>query len=528
MLGLSYYACARLGLHFTVPGTGISVFWASNALTLGALLRAPANWWLHLALGSWLGDFAAELSASDIADSSVFAAFNATQTLACAWVLRRYGIDSVTNPRHYLIFLVCYVGLVAPLGATLAMLYVPPPPSEFWLTWRSWWLGDGLYAMTLTPLILAWNRCESRLRSRPWEAVLLTVTLAAAYTFDSRLAFTSEATLFNVSLPPLLWAALRFGVVGAAAAATLLTVAAGLAAVAHGDAGSGASSADLLQVQMWLFGDATSSLFLAIVAENWRRAQGERDRALGQTSKALAVAERANLAKSKFLAAASHDLRQPYQAMALFRDILAAQLTDAPYRKALGGLSTAMAAGQELLDTLLHISALEAGTTTPKMTPTRLDELLASQVEEFRDVAAERGLSLRFVPCSVAISSDPVLLGRMIRNLLTNALKYTKEGRILLGCRRTGDSIRIEVWDTGPGIASNKQAEIWDEFVQLDNPTRDRSRGLGLGLSIVARTGQLLGHSVGLRSWPGKGSVFFLMCRICAPAPPLTHRIPMG
>ncbi|HTH18220.1 MAG TPA: ATP-binding protein, partial [Magnetospirillum sp.] len=483
-------------------------------LTLGALLRARTQWWPHLVVGSWLGDFAAELSMSGVADSLVFAALNAAQTLMCAIILRWYQVYPVTNPRHYLVFIVCYVGLVAPVGATLAILYLPPLAGEFWPAWRSWWLGDGLYVMTLTPLVLAWNRCESpKLRDRSWEVALVVGALTAAYAFDSRLAFTGETMLFNVSLPPLLWVALRFGVVWAAAATTMLTAAAGLATLVQGSAVSGMASDHLLRVQMLLFGDAASSLFLAIVAENWRRAQRERDRAFGQTSQALDAAERANLAKSRFLAAASHDLRQPYQAMALFRDILVMQLTEAPYQKALDGLSTAMAAGQELLDTLLHISALEAGTTTPNIAPIQLNEILAGQVEEFRDVAAGQGLSLRYVPCTATIHSDPVLLGRMIRNLLTNALKYTKEGRILLGCRREGDSIRVEVWDTGPGVPPEKQAEIWDEFVQLDNPNRDRSRGLGLGLSIVARTGQLLGHPVGLRSWLGKGSVFFVTCR---------------
>ena len=135
---------------------------------------------------------------------------------------------------------------------------------------------------------------------------------------------------------------------------------------------------------------------------------------------------------------------------------------------------------------------------------------------EFVEQAKKKGLRLSFVPCSAMVATDSVLFLRMIRNLMTNALKYTTKGLILLGVRRLhGGIVRVEVWDTGPGIPADKEAEIWDEFTQLHNAEQDRSKGLGLGLAIVAKTGHLLDHTVSMRSWPGRGSVFRIELQSC-------------
>lgn len=222
-----------------------------------------------------------------------------------------------------------------------------------------------------------------------------------------------------------------------------------------------------------------------------------------------AAAERANIAKSKFLAAASHDLRQPFQAMALYAAILDDKIVDPALRKVMAGLQSAMEAGQELLDALLQISTLEAGTVKPRFEAVQAAEVIGALLPEYGAQAEEKGLHLGYVPCSSWLLTDPILLRRMVRNLLDNSIKYTASGRILLGARRLADGgISLEVWDTGCGIPPQDLQDIWEEFTQLHNPERDRSKGLGLGLAIVARTGQLLGHQVDVQSWPGKGSVF--------------------
>ncbi|WP_448204163.1 ATP-binding protein [Azospirillum sp. sgz302134] len=225
-------------------------------------------------------------------------------------------------------------------------------------------------------------------------------------------------------------------------------------------------------------------------------------------AEAHADAERANQAKTRFLAAASHDLRQPFQAMSLFHHILTAKLTDPKQREVAHKLGEALAAGNTLLNTLLDTSALEAGNVKPRPVVLPVRDITDRLAREFAEQAAGKGLTLRAVPSSAFVRSDPVLLERMVRNLLVNALRYTGSGRILLGCRHRGDRLLIEVWDTGPGIAPDHQQRIFEDFYRCGTDQRDSGGGLGLGLSIVRRTAQILGHRVEVRSRVGKGTVF--------------------
>lgn len=229
-------------------------------------------------------------------------------------------------------------------------------------------------------------------------------------------------------------------------------------------------------------------------------------------------AERANRAKSSFLAAASHDLRQPFQAMHLYHAVLAGHDVDARARQAIDGLRQAMEAGEELLQALLDVSSFEAGTVRPAIVTFPVGEVIADVTAEYRDIAAQHGIDLRTRASGALVASDRVLLKRMIRNLVHNALRYTRCGGILIGCRRRGDAVLVQVWDTGIGIAEPHLTMIFEDFYQVDNPSRDRNRGLGLGLSIVQRTGQLLGHKVSVASRPGRGSVFTIAVPLMASA----------
>lgn len=219
-------------------------------------------------------------------------------------------------------------------------------------------------------------------------------------------------------------------------------------------------------------------------------------------------AERANLAKSRFLAAASHDLRQPLQTMTLLQGILAAKLKDPDASKLVLRLGESLDVMSGMLNKLLDINQLEAGIVKPEPENFSINDLLERLRDEFAEHAASKGLRCRVVSSHQTIRSDPTLLEQMIRNLISNALKYTNDGKMLLGCRRRGDRLRIEVWDTGPGIPEGQLKAVFEEFHQLDNPARERARGLGLGLSIVQRLADLLGHTIDVRSRPGKGSVF--------------------
>ena len=233
------------------------------------------------------------------------------------------------------------------------------------------------------------------------------------------------------------------------------------------------------------------------------------------TADALETAEReaqlANVAKSRFLAAASHDLRQPLQALSLMRGALDRRIREDRKEEALelvARLDETAAAMSGMLNTLLDINQIEAGTVHAEMVSFPIADLLDRLKDEFTYHAQAQNLVLRVVRCGLSIYSDPRLLEQMIRNLLSNALKYTTRGKVLLGCRRRKDVLSIEIWDTGVGIPNEELQTIFDEYHQLDNAARERSRGLGLGLSIVQRLADLLGHRVRVRSQPGKGSVF--------------------
>jgi|GEM_PF-2824479 len=249
--------------------------------------------------------------------------------------------------------------------------------------------------------------------------------------------------------------------------------------------------------------ESGAPLALVIVGEDVTDARhAERER------RARAKAEHANRAKSRFLAAASHDLRQPLQAARLFIAALRNRTDEDASREIVDHIDDALAAAESLLNALLDLSRLDAGALEPEITDTSIGPILSRLGTSFGAQAAAKGIALRVVDCSARLRSDPVLLEDILRNLIANAVRYTTRGRILVGCRRRGRNLRIEVWDTGEGIPEDQHAAIFEEFRQLGQPERDQTRGLGLGLAIVDRISRLLGHRVDVASTPGKGSVF--------------------
>lgn len=228
----------------------------------------------------------------------------------------------------------------------------------------------------------------------------------------------------------------------------------------------------------------------------------------GELRDAKEAAEQANYAKSRFLAAASHDLLQPLEAIGMFTGMLERQIAGERPRAIFRDLKLAQRSMRRLLDSLLEISKLEAGVVVPKPRPMALGPLLQQMGNEFLPQVLQRGLTLRVVGRDVLVLSDPELLERIVRNFMGNAVRYTREGGILLGCRRRGGRLRIEVYDTGPGIPEAERSRIFEEFSQLDDPNRDRSEGIGLGLAICDRLARLLGHPLDVKSTVGRGSVF--------------------
>ena len=219
-------------------------------------------------------------------------------------------------------------------------------------------------------------------------------------------------------------------------------------------------------------------------------------------------AELANRAKSSFLAAASHDLRQPLQTLKFLQAALEPHHPSGEARNLVVGIGQSLDTMTSILSSLLDVNRLESGNLRPSVSEFSLDEIFESLAGDFVAPVQEAGLRLCIVRSELIIRSDRRMLAEMIRNLLSNAVRYTDRGRILLGCRRAGDNVRIEVWDSGVGITEDQLPHIFDEYYQgSDGAERG---GFGLGLAIVKRLGEVLDHSIDVRSIPGKGTRFFI------------------
>jgi len=223
---------------------------------------------------------------------------------------------------------------------------------------------------------------------------------------------------------------------------------------------------------------------------------------------AKAEAERANQSKTRFLASASHDLLQPLNAARLFVSALTAQTTDQPaIRENLAHIDSSLTAAEEILSSLLDISKLDAGVLEPAISDFSIEAMLRNLSTEFTAIAQSQGLELRWVPSTAIVRTDPQMLRRVVQNFLSNAVRYTRRGKVLVGCRRTPVGLRIEVWDTGPGIPDQQLRTIFEEFKRLSHGHQD-SKGLGLGLAIADRIGRILKHPIQVQSTQGQGSMF--------------------
>ena len=234
----------------------------------------------------------------------------------------------------------------------------------------------------------------------------------------------------------------------------------------------------------------------------------ERKRIEQALAEAKETAELANTSKTRFLTAASHDLRQPLQAISSHTDLLAISNTTPALAKPIKQLGDATRAMQELLEGLLDVSKLDTGTIRPEIRTFSVSSLLSQLRAQYQSIAMEKGLSLKLMPCTAVVRSDPTLLRVILQNLISNAIKYTHQGKVIIGCRHRGELLRIEVWDSGIGIPEDKQEAVFEEFYQLGNPARDRSKGAGIGLAIVKRMTNLLNHPLYMHSVAGKGSSF--------------------
>lgn len=278
----------------------------------------------------------------------------------------------------------------------------------------------------------------------------------------------------------------------------------------------------------WMIPLASPS-FVLMVVDRVAKAFNEIELANQQLEHKVAVRTRelaaANAAKSHFLASASHDLRQPVAAIGLITDLLRVQVTDPTVRSLADRLTRAVRSMESLLKGLLDLSRLDSGTVEVQRQRVQLQTLLDAVASHEAEAARQKGLRLRVRRTDAIAWTDPVLLEQVLRNLVGNAIRHTQRGGVLVGVRRRGGPAgvwEVQVWDTGPGIRPEDQPRIFEAFVQLGNPGRERSQGLGLGLAIVQRAAQLLQHPLRVQSQEGRGSCF----SVCLPAATQATRPP--
>jgi len=236
---------------------------------------------------------------------------------------------------------------------------------------------------------------------------------------------------------------------------------------------------------------------------------------VAELTRQIDEADRVNHAKSCFFASASHDLRQPLQALALFVSTLDAHVTTPQGQAILDAVKQSLFTMDEMFDSLLDMSRLDAGVLLADIKAFAINDVLERLKVEFQPQLARKGLRLKVVPSSATVLSDPALLARILRNFLANAVRYTDRGKILVGCRRQGMNLAIFVCDTGVGIADDQRTAIFEEYVQGRH--RWSPSGMGLGLAIAQRLAGLLGHGLGLQSAPGRGSMFSVIVPRIAP-----------
>ncbi|MDM0045935.1 hybrid sensor histidine kinase/response regulator [Variovorax dokdonensis] len=358
-----------------------------------------------------------------------------------------------------------------------------------------------------------------------------------------------------------LWGALAWAALGSTTVAGSVLVVATLAGVAGSSMSSlapifplfvvfGLSEAAMLSSKLWTMDDpAYRTLAVAVLlyiaaligqARNGARA-ARRAIALGlenvglverlrveseHAQQAHRTAEEANLAKSRFLAAASHDLRQPIHAQGLFLEVLARTPLTIEQKAALANARATWQASAEMLDTLLDFSRLEAGVVKPVFQAFALQPLLNRIENELAPLADAKGIVYRSRETRAVVKGDPALVALILRNLVSNAIRYTDDGGVLVACRTRGGSVSLEVWDTGVGIEAAHHQTIFREFHQLGNVERDRRKGLGLGLAIAQGLARALGQELRLSSVAGRGSVFRFRLPLARAGMPMAPAVP--
>jgi signal transduction histidine kinase/CheY-like chemotaxis protein len=507
-LAFLYFIFGNLSFLTSVShGTVTPVMFAPEGIALAAaILLGPRVWW-----GVFLGQMALALS-RDLPWALVVAisTINATEAVVGGWLFHRLKfkttLDSVRDwvGLQLLIFVVLQVSAATIAMAVFWMAGLIHDWPEFFATWQNWWLGNCMGQALLTPLLLqAFSRGRTLLETLwdgVWPLLVLLPVLGVTFFYFHEKGLALPLVTVGVTL--VLLAIYRN--LGATTAGSIWVTVAFLYLTNRG-VGPFVANGELhlFNLNVFILGTALMAQFIAVLLS-------ERDRLQAGLTLARQAAEQANLAKSKFLAAASHDLRQPVHALGLFLELLGRTELTLQQREILSYARATSESSSHMLNTLLDFSHIEAGAVTPRMVAFALQPLLNKLEQELASTSDRKGLVYRTRETALAVQSDPILVELILRNLISNAIRYTEHGGILVACRRRKTQVVLEVWDTGIGIAAANLRDIFDEFHQLGNPERDANKGLGLGLAIAQRLATTIHGQLSLASTPHRGSVFRL------------------
>ena len=523
-IGVIYFALAKGGLALASIHPSATPIWPPTGVALAAVLLWGYRTWPAIFMAAVIVN---ATTAGSVATAIAIATGNSLEAVVGAYLINRWssGCNTFSTPNSVAKFaLICFV-IATPISASIGLTSLATAGYIEWTNfadaWVTWWLGDVAGALVIAPVIVLWASSQYHAFNRneflETVGVLATAAAVGLIAFSPLIEQTpSRDPLGFLAILPMLWAALRRG---PRDTATVALVLAGITIWGTLTGGGPFTTADLnvsfLLVLMFLISITVPSLLLSAdvdvrkkAEESLRRAQIDLERKVAERTQEL---ELANAAKSRFLAMASHDLRQPLHALGLFVAQLRTPLKSGERTKTIERVDATRKEMDEMFNSLLDISRLDAGILTPKITEFPIARLLQKIETRFDQATREKGLRLRVRRSDAWVRSDAMLLERILLNLVSNAVRYTLRGRIIVGCRRRGEMLRIEVWDSGPGIPEDQKQNIFGEFFQLTAPDQNRYGGLGLGLAIVDRLRLLLNHQIDLASTVGRGSRFAIL-----------------
>ena len=512
VIAVAYFVVARGGLQLDAVGGFATLVWAPSGIALASLLLFGYRVWPAIAIGAFAINY---VTGAPVLAALSIAFGNTAEALAARYLLDRVGFDRYLNRVRDVVALVvagCVLSTIiaASIGATALVVAGIIPKSGYGETWNAWWVGDAIGDLLAAPLILIWANWKPRLTlPRLGESLLL----AAVVVGTGLIVFSPQPVpgVMNrgreyMLLPPLIWAALRFGVRGSVTATTLATVIAIVStAYGHGPFNEGTLHDNLFALQTFVAICGTTFLILgASIAE--------RKEVNRQLIEARETAEAANNAKSGFLAVISHELRTPLNAMMGYVELLLLEL-DGPLtngqRSVLDRIRQSQRHLLALIEDVLGFAQVEAGRIAFSLQPVAVHDAFAGIEAVVSHEARKKEINIEVaeVDPSFIVRADPNKLRQILLNLITNAIKFTEPGgTIHVNAERAGDGICLRVADTGIGIASENLPRVFDPFFQVDQGGTRKYPGVGLGLSIVRDAVLAMNGETGIESEQGKGT----------------------